>query len=98
MFDLTDEQVAIRDLARKVAREWYQPLAREWDAERTSFPSTERKRIAELGLLALALPEEYGGGGRPLIAALIVQEEFARASPLSAWPIFEASAGPARVV
>ncbi|MEX5635361.1 acyl-CoA dehydrogenase family protein [Parafrankia sp. FMc2] len=98
IFELTDEQQEIRALARKVARDWYAPKAREWDANRTNFPAAERKRIAELGLLALTLPEEYGGGGRPLIDALLVQEEFARANPLAAWPIFEASAGPSRVI
>jgi butyryl-CoA dehydrogenase len=98
MFELSEEQQEIRGLARKVARDRYLPLAREWDAQRAHFPQAERTRIAELGLLALALPEKYGGGGRPLIDALIVQEEFARVNPLSAWPIFEASAGPARVI
>ena len=97
-FELTEEQREIRTLARKVARDWYAPRAREWDANRTPFPAAERRRIADLGLLALGLPEEYGGGGRPLVDALIVQEEFARANPLAAWPIFEASAGPARVI
>lgn len=98
MFELTDEQQELRNLARKVARDQYAPLARQMDRDRTHFPAEERRKIADLGLLALTLPEEYGGGGRPLIDALIVQEEFARANPLSAWPIFEASAGPARVI
>ncbi|MFI5623314.1 acyl-CoA dehydrogenase family protein [Nocardioides sp. NPDC051685] len=98
MFELTDEQQELRDLARKVARDQYAPLAREMDAQRAHLPVAERKKIADLGLLALPLPEEYGGGGRPLIDALIVQEEFAKANPLAAWPIFEASAGPARVI
>lgn len=98
IFELSDEQRDIRDLARKVARDRYVDRAREWDANRTHFPEAERRKIADLGLLALSLPEEYGGGGRPLIDALLVQEEFARANPLAAWPIFEASAGPARVI
>jgi alkylation response protein AidB-like acyl-CoA dehydrogenase len=98
VFVLSDEQLELRNLAAKVAGDQYAPLAREMDRSRTHFPVQERKRIADLGLLALTLPEEYGGGGRPLIDALIVQEEFARANPLSAWPIFEASAGPARVI
>jgi len=98
MFELTDEQQELRKLAQKVARDQYAPLTREMDANRTHFPPEERRKIAELGLLALPLPEEYGGGGRPLIDALIVQEEFAKANPLAAWPIFEASAGPARVI
>jgi butyryl-CoA dehydrogenase len=96
--ELTEEQNELRSLARKVAREQYAPLARQWDTERTPMPTVERKRLADLGLLALTLPEAYGGGGRPLIDSLIVQEEFARANPLAAWPIFEASAGPARVI
>jgi alkylation response protein AidB-like acyl-CoA dehydrogenase len=98
VFDLTDEQLELRKLARKVARDQYAPLAREMDQNRTHLPVEERRKIADLGLLALPLPEEYGGGGRPLIDALIVQEEFAKANPLAAWPIFEASAGPARVI
>jgi alkylation response protein AidB-like acyl-CoA dehydrogenase len=98
VFTLTDEQIDLRSLASRVARDRYAPMAREMDKNRTHFPVEERKRIADLGLLALTLPEEYGGGDRPLIDALIVQEEFARANPLSAWPIFEASAGPARVI
>lgn len=98
MFTLSQEQLELRGLARKVARDRYAPLARSMDAERAHFPVEERKKLADLGLLGLALPEKYGGGGRPLLDALIVQEEFARANPLSAWPIFEACAGPARVI
>jgi len=98
MFELTDEQQELQKLARKVARDQYAPLARQMDQDRSHFPVEERRKIAELGLLALPLPEEYGGGGRPLIDALIVQEEFAKANSLAAWPIFEASAGPARVI
>lgn len=98
MFELSDEQQELRKLARKVARDQYAPLARQMDKDRAHFPPSERKRLADLGLLALCLPEEYGGADRPLIDALIVQEEFAKANPLSAWPIFEANAGPARVI
>lgn len=98
MFELTEDQRDLRDLARKFAREKYEPLAQQMDRDRAHFPAEERRKIADLGLLALTLPEEYGGGGRPLIDALIVQEEFAKANPLAAWPIFEASAGPARVI
>lgn len=97
-FELTEEQQELRSLARKVARDWYADKARQWDTDRTHFPASERRKIADLGLLALTIPEEYGGGGRPLIDALLVQEEFARVNALSAWPIFEASSGPARVI
>jgi len=98
VFELTEEQRDLRDLAAKVAAEQYAPHAREWDARRKHLPQTERQRLADLGLLALTLPEEYGGGGRPLLDALIVIEELAKASPVAAWPVFEASTGPARVL
>ena len=98
MFELTEEQRDLRDLAAQVAAEQYAPHAREWDARRAHLPETERKRLAGLGLLALTLPEEYGGGDRPLLDALIVLEELAKASPVAAWPVFEASTGPARVL
>jgi alkylation response protein AidB-like acyl-CoA dehydrogenase len=98
MTELSATQVELQDLARRVARDWYAPRAREWDAQRTHFPAEERKRIAELGLLALTLPEEYGGGGRPLLDALIVKEEFAKACPPAGFPVFEVCTGPARVI
>jgi butyryl-CoA dehydrogenase len=98
VIDLTDEQRDLKNLAAKLAADLYAPHTQEWDRERTPFPVAERRRLGELGLLGLTLPEEYGGGGRPLLDALIVQEEFAKVSPLAAWPVFEASAGPARVI
>ena len=62
------------------------------------LPDEERKRLASLDLLGITLPEEHGGGGRPLLDALLVIEEVAKVSQLAAFPIFEASTGPARVV
>lgn len=98
MFELTDEQRDLRDLAAKVAKDRFLPHAQRWDADRTHLPDEERRLLGDLGLLALTLPEEYDGGGRPLIDALIVLEEVAKCSPVAAWPIFEASTGPTRVI
>lgn len=98
VFALTPEQNDLRDLVAKIAAERYAPVARQWDEARTPMPADERRFLGELGLLALTLPENYGGGGRPLLDALIVIEELAKANPLAAWPVFEASAGPARVI
>lgn len=92
------EQDAMRELAADVARRHFAPSARAWDAARTHLPDEERARLGELDLLGIALPEAYGGGGRPLFDALIVIEEVAKVCQLAAFPIFEASTGPARVV
>jgi alkylation response protein AidB-like acyl-CoA dehydrogenase len=94
----TEEQSALRGLAADVARTHFGPHAREWDRTFAHFPDEERKRLASLDLLGISLPEEYGGGGRPLIDALIAVEEIAKVAQLAAFPIFEASTGPARVV
>jgi len=95
---LTDEQLALRELAARVAHDRYASRAMEWDRTFSFFPDTERRRLGELDLLGITLPEQYGGGGRPLLDALIVIEEVAKVCQLAAFPIFEASTGPARVV
>ncbi len=96
--EFTEEQRDLRDLARRLGEEQYAPSAAQWDRERVALPLEERRRLGELGLLGVALPEAYGGGGRPLIDAVIVLEELAKAAPQASWPVFEASFGPARVV
>jgi butyryl-CoA dehydrogenase len=95
---LTDEQQALKDLAARLAADRFAPYARAWDEAASPLPQEERRRLADLGLLGLCLPAEYGGGGRPLMDALIVIEELAKASPLAAWPVFESCTGPARAV
>ena len=44
------------------------------------------------------MPEEYGGSGAPLLAALVVQEELAKECRPAAFQVFEANTGPAKVV
>jgi butyryl-CoA dehydrogenase len=95
---LTEEQLELRAEARRIAREVYAPKAAEWEAAAEHLPDSERSRLAKLDLLAISLPTKYGGAGRPLLDALIVIEEIAKASQLAAFPIFEASTGPARVI
>jgi butyryl-CoA dehydrogenase len=95
---LSDEQEALRELAGDVARSRFGDKALEWDRASAFLPHEERRALGELDLVGITLPEEHGGGGRPLIDALIVIEEVAKVSQLAAFPIFEASTGPARVV
>ncbi|MGI8609068.1 MAG: acyl-CoA dehydrogenase family protein [Candidatus Dormibacteria bacterium] len=97
-FSLSAEQVALRDVAADLARRVYEPMAAELDRSRSFLPGSERARLAGLGLLGITLPEEYGGGGRDLLDALVVIEELAKVCPPAAFAVFEASTGPARVV
>jgi alkylation response protein AidB-like acyl-CoA dehydrogenase len=79
-FSLTDEQLAIQDLARRFAREEIRPVAAEYD-EREQMPWPVLAKAAEVGLLSYGLPEEHGGGGVPDglagVTNFIVTEELA---------------------
>lgn len=97
-FTLTEEQLALRDSASRLADEVYAPVAREWDEASTFLPDAERKRLADLGYLGIALPEEYGGSGADIMDALIVIEQLGKRSIIPAFQVFEANTGPARVI
>jgi isovaleryl-CoA dehydrogenase len=74
LWDLTDERRMLREMVRAFAREEVAPLAREIDREQR-FPTESWKRAAELGLLGMAAPPEYGGTGLGLTEMCIVAEE-----------------------
>ena len=73
-FDLTDEQKAIQDLCRDFARNEVAPQAERNDREER-FPYDLVSKMAELGLMGLPFPEEYGGAGADTVSyALAVME------------------------
>jgi len=77
-FDLTQEQKAIREAARRFADTEIVPFARKNDEE-GRFPHETVKKMGELGYLAGPLPVEYGGSGMDYIAYAILTEEIGRA-------------------
>jgi alkylation response protein AidB-like acyl-CoA dehydrogenase len=97
-FRPSEDQLALTDVASKVAREVYGPLADTWESSHTPLPDTEVKRLADLGFLGICLPERVGGGGAPLMDALVVIEELAKVCRPAAFQVFEANVGPARVI
>ncbi len=73
----TDTQKEIRDLARRFAQEKMKPVRAELD--RTGeFPHELMKGMAELGLMGVYFPEEYGGLGGGIMEMCIVVEELCR--------------------
>lgn len=76
---LTDDQRSARDLARRFARERVVPRAAAIDHD-DEFPADLYREMAELGLLGLTIPEEYGGAGADDLSMSLVLEELARAS------------------
>lgn len=76
-FALTDEQRAIRRLARDFARQEVKPVAGELD-EQKRFPYEIVEKLGELGLMGVPYPHEYGGGGADYVSYALVIEELAR--------------------
>ena len=73
MYALTDDQIAIQDLVRRVARERVAARADAIDRE-ASYPQDMFDLLKELGLFALPLPTEHGGTGSLLAGCLAIEE------------------------
>ncbi|MCW2975184.1 MAG: Butyryl-CoA dehydrogenase [Actinomycetia bacterium] len=77
-FTLTPEQELIRSSAREFCDREIVPNAREWDRSERMDEAIVPK-LAEIGFLGCALPEEYGGMGLDTISYCLVMEELGRA-------------------
>jgi len=77
-FTLTEEQQLVAKTARDFARGEVQPRAAEIDREHR-HPAELVARMAELGLLGVAVPEEWGGAGMDNVAYVLAMEEISRA-------------------
>jgi alkylation response protein AidB-like acyl-CoA dehydrogenase len=77
-FALSDDQREIQALAREVAKEKIEPHAAGWDREHR-FPRELFSELAELGLMGVCIPEEYGGAGADFLSYILVLEELSRA-------------------
>lgn len=77
-FELTEEQKIIQTTIRKFAQEELAPVADELD-QAEEFPWKIFKRMAELGLLGMILPTQYGGSGSDELSLVITIEEIAQA-------------------
>ncbi|HJQ92741.1 MAG TPA: acyl-CoA dehydrogenase family protein [Candidatus Thermoplasmatota archaeon] len=78
LFELTEDQRAIRDMVREFAAKEIIPVAAKHDREH-SFPMATTRRMGELGLLGITVPQEYGGAGADYVSFAVVAEELARA-------------------
>jgi len=76
-FDLSDEQELIRTTVREFAVERIAPVAEELDREHR-FPYELVAELAELGLMGIPIPEEYGGAGGDTLSYAIAIEELTR--------------------
>ncbi|HEX2371357.1 MAG TPA: acyl-CoA dehydrogenase family protein [Solirubrobacterales bacterium] len=76
-FDLGDEQRLLQRTVREFAREEIAPVAEALDRDKR-FPYEIVAKMAELGLMGIPFPEEYGGGGADTLSYALAVEELAR--------------------
>ncbi|WP_191833723.1 acyl-CoA dehydrogenase family protein [Pseudomonas fluorescens] len=75
---LSEQEIMIRDSARKVAAEVVAPTAAERDRS-AAWPRSELRAVAELGFLGMLIPEAYGGAGASFVEYCLAIEAFAAA-------------------
>jgi butyryl-CoA dehydrogenase len=77
-FSLSADQREIQALTREFAQAEIEPNASAWDREH-HFPRELFTKLAELGLMGVCVPEEYGGAGADFLSYILVLEELSRA-------------------
>jgi butyryl-CoA dehydrogenase len=93
----SNDQLMVRNMAKEFATKELEPHAAEID-EKGEFPHESIKKMAELGLLSMTIPEQYGGAGFDFTSLAIAIEEISRGcgstgvicavhNSLAAWPI-----------
>lgn len=88
---LTEDQLMIRDMAKKFADDVVAPTVTELDRKHL-FPEEQIKQLGEMGFLGAEVPEQYGGAGLDCLSHILIMEELARHSSSLA-SIIDAHAG-----
>ena len=76
-FDQSENQIMIAQMVRDFAEKEIRPYIMEWD-ETQEFPINVFKKLGELGLMGVFVPEEYGGSGFGYLEYITVISEIAK--------------------
>lgn len=76
-FELTEEQLAVRDAARDFAQNVLKPGVIERDRDQR-FPHEEIKQLGELGFMGMMVDPKYGGGGMDTVSYALAMEEISK--------------------
>lgn len=76
-FELTEEQIAVRDAARDFAQNVLKPGVIERDNEQR-FPAEEIKQLGELGFMGMMVDPKYGGSGMDTVSYVLAMEEISK--------------------
>lgn len=77
-FQLTDEQLMLQQTIREFAQNEIAPHAERLD-QAAEFPAENLKKMAELGLMGMMVPAEYGGSGMDMLSYVLALEELSAA-------------------
>jgi len=80
LFNPTDEHKMLREMVRSFVQSEVEPQAQEFD-KKEAFNLPLFRKLGELGLLGITVPEEFGGSGQDATAACLVHEELSRSDP-----------------
>ena len=94
--DLTADQRAMVDAVRKLVQEKFRPRVHKW--QDGTFPHENIKDLAEIGVLGMAVPEEYGGLGLPVLDCVLVLEEIAKVCYATAMAVMSAMGAQNRII
>jgi alkylation response protein AidB-like acyl-CoA dehydrogenase len=94
--ELTPEQREMVGSVRALAQEKFKPRVSKW--QDGTFPFQNIKDLAEIGVLGMAVPEEYGGMGLPVLDCVIVLEEIAKVCYVTAMAVMSAMGAQNRII
>lgn len=91
-FLLTEEQLMLRENVKRFCQKELTKEYVRWMDENVNYPPDDLwRKIADLGLMGLNIPEEYGGSGLGIVSQVVAWEELATASPAVALAIGSAT-------
>lgn len=76
-FELTEEQIAVRDAAREFAQTELLPGVIERD-DKQQFPTEQVRKMGELGFMGMMVDPKYGGGGMDTVSYVLAMEEISK--------------------
>ena len=76
-FELSEDHLAVQDVARGFTEKKLKPRAEEFDTE-SKMDMDLLREMGELGLMGISMPEEYGGGGMDTLSYMITIEELSK--------------------
>ena len=83
-FSLTTEELAVQTLARDFAEREIEPLVEQIEQEHKT-PHELLKKFADVGMLGMEVPTEYGGAGASILSHLLALEELAKSGTGVEW-------------